>query len=199
MGTLQQRVQEAIDAGFTNGQLAKAAGVTTGAVSQWTSGGTKSLKAKNAAGLEKLTGWSASWWATGKPPKGVGGVEQGGQAHPMRHAADRFDAPVISIESLMSGAEVGEFFQTEIEDDAMAPDFSRGTRILWSSSRQAKPGRLVLVRDLHGAIHVRECRQGSMPGVWLAAPRNAAFATLDSAAHELQIIGVKLGVIDPED
>lgn len=99
----------------------------------------------------------------------------------------------------MDGDHVGEYFQTEIEDESMAPDFAPGTRILWSSSRQARPGRIALVRDAHGMIHVREYRQGIAPGAWLAAPRNVAFATLDSATQDLEILGVKWGVIDADD
>ena len=69
MSTLQDRVEEAIAAGFKPGQLAKATGKTSSAVSQWRSGETKSLSIDSALGLERLTGWRAEWWATGKPPR----------------------------------------------------------------------------------------------------------------------------------
>lgn len=69
MKTLSQRTQEALDAGFTVGQLAEAAKVSSSAVSQWLSGGSRSLKGATAAGLAKLTGWSATWWITGEGPR----------------------------------------------------------------------------------------------------------------------------------
>lgn len=69
MKTLKQRTEEAIEAGFTVGQLSAAAGKSSSAASQWLSGGTKTLKADSAAGLASLTGWSAEWWATGKGSK----------------------------------------------------------------------------------------------------------------------------------
>lgn len=71
MKTLKQRTEEALESGFTVGQLAKAAGKTSSAVSQWLNGATKAIKAESAIGLQALTGWAATWWATGKGPKEV--------------------------------------------------------------------------------------------------------------------------------
>ena len=73
--TLQERVQQALDAGFTVSQLAKAAGVTNSAASQWLSGLTKSLKAPSAIGLAQLTNWHATWWTTGLGPRERGGED----------------------------------------------------------------------------------------------------------------------------
>lgn len=70
MKTLAQRTQEAIDAGFTVGELAAAAKKSSSAVSQWLNGTTKSIKADSAIGLEKKTGWNAEWWITGKGDRG---------------------------------------------------------------------------------------------------------------------------------
>lgn len=69
MKTLKERTEIAIAAGYSVGQLADAAGLTSSAVSQWRSGSVKSLKAKSVAGLSKLTGWSAGWWANGEGPQ----------------------------------------------------------------------------------------------------------------------------------
>jgi len=66
---LKDRVQQAIDAGYTVGQLAKAAGKNSQAVSHWKSGATLTIKADSALGLARLTGWSADWWVTGKGPR----------------------------------------------------------------------------------------------------------------------------------
>lgn len=70
MKTLKERVQHAIDEGFTVGQLSAAAGKSSSAASQWLSGQTKTLKADSAVGLEALTGWNATWWVTGKGERG---------------------------------------------------------------------------------------------------------------------------------
>lgn len=49
--------------------LARAAKVTGGAVTQWLDGTTKSLKADKAALLEVATGYRATWIVTGRGPK----------------------------------------------------------------------------------------------------------------------------------
>lgn len=84
MKTLKQRTEEALAAGFTIGDLAKAGGVTSAAASHWLSGATKSLKAHSAAGLAELTGWHATWWANGT---GERGATKARAAAPALHAA----------------------------------------------------------------------------------------------------------------
>lgn len=88
MKSLSQRVEEAIEAGHSVTSLAHAAGTTSAAVSHWRQGRTKSLKAKSAAGLEKLTGWSSAWWATGK----------GDKAASVRPASPTIDWPFRAVE-----------------------------------------------------------------------------------------------------
>lgn len=56
-------------AGLKPLQLAKATKKTSGAVTQWLTGQTKSLKAETANALEKATGYSANWLITGNGEK----------------------------------------------------------------------------------------------------------------------------------
>lgn len=70
--TLADRIREAMDAsGASNADIARAAGKTPGAVTQWLKGETKTLKAESAQGIEAATGFRASWLITGKGPKTV--------------------------------------------------------------------------------------------------------------------------------
>lgn len=62
MLTLAQRVDDALKAGYKKAALARAAGVSTAAVSHWAQGRTHQVSGKSASGLAKLTGWSADWW-----------------------------------------------------------------------------------------------------------------------------------------
>jgi len=66
---LQERIQEIVDAGFAPSKLAEAAGKTAAAATFWLNGQTKSIMGDAAAGIERLTGYSAAWIATGKGPK----------------------------------------------------------------------------------------------------------------------------------
>lgn len=88
-------------------------------------------------------------------------------------------------------------FRAALPDDAMAPDYPKGTELVWSTRQRMIPGRVVLVRDSHGRVHARECRQGSAPGEWSAAPRNAAYVTFPGAS--VQLLAVSRGRLDPED
>ena len=67
---LKDRIKEAMEgAGLKPLQLAHATGRTSGAVTQWTDGTTKTLKADTAAKIEEATGYSATWLVTGQGPK----------------------------------------------------------------------------------------------------------------------------------
>lgn len=67
--SLSTRIQEIVDAGYKKSALARAAGKSAAAVTQWISGETKDIKADSAAGIQAVTGFSAVWIATGKGPK----------------------------------------------------------------------------------------------------------------------------------
>lgn len=69
MTTLRDRMAIAIAAGHTPTAMARAAHVESAAVSHWIAGRTKTLKARSALGLAKLTGWNAEWWLSGKGPQ----------------------------------------------------------------------------------------------------------------------------------
>jgi hypothetical protein len=67
--TLKDRIEVLREEGFTNAQLAKIAKVSSGAVAQWFSGATHSLKGEVALALQEGTGFNAKWLMTGKGPQ----------------------------------------------------------------------------------------------------------------------------------
>ena len=68
---LKDRIQELVDAGYKNADLARAAGKSRAAVTHWLNGETLEIKADTAAGLQTLTGYNSIWISTGKGPKKV--------------------------------------------------------------------------------------------------------------------------------
>ena len=75
---LSARILEAMNgAGLKKLQLAKATGKSSGAVTQWIDGSTKSLKAETAAMIQAATGYSAVWLVTGKGEKLAGSKNTG--------------------------------------------------------------------------------------------------------------------------
>lgn len=82
---LKDRLLEVmLGAGLERLQFAKAAKVTSGAVTQWLDGSTKSIKSVKAANLQAATGYSAVWIATGTGEKMVATApaQPGAQATP---------------------------------------------------------------------------------------------------------------------
>lgn len=90
-------------------------------------------------------------------------------------------------------------FVLALRDDALAPDFPSGTRIVWQKGRQPKPGRLVLVRDKHGLDHARQVHQSTTPGSWTAAALRKGYPHFDPRADGLVVLAVHRGVLDAED
>jgi transcriptional regulator with XRE-family HTH domain len=67
---LKDRIREAMEgAKLRPLQLAHACGVSSGAVTHWLDGRTKSLKAETAENIQAATGYSASWIVNGSGPK----------------------------------------------------------------------------------------------------------------------------------
>ena len=68
--SLQNRIREAMEgAGLKPQGLARATHRTSGAVTQWLNGSTKTLKADTASMLEAATGYRAGWIVTGRGSK----------------------------------------------------------------------------------------------------------------------------------
>ena len=117
----------------------------------------------------------------------------------MSQGAVRLDAPLLTLDALMTSPPPSTFFRTTLVDDAMAPEYARGIEVLWSTTRTPKIGRLVLVRDQHGRLHVRQYREGREPGTWLAAALHLAYLTLHSRDDGLTVLAVLKGVLEPDD
>ena len=67
---LKDRIKEAMEgAGLKKLQFANKVGVSSGAVTQWITGQTKSLKADTASRMEIATGYRAEWIVTGRGNK----------------------------------------------------------------------------------------------------------------------------------
>ena len=67
---LKDRIREAMEgAGLKPLQLAVKTGKTSGAVTHWLTGATKSLKAETASLISSATGYNAQWLVTGKGDK----------------------------------------------------------------------------------------------------------------------------------
>jgi phage repressor protein C with HTH and peptisase S24 domain len=137
--SLQERVQHVMASdGLTVADIARAAGKSSSAVSQWLSGGVKSIMGSTAAALAQSTGYPASWWATG-----VGAPKKGETArlepvdldnHP---DLTRIRAVNLRLQAGISGYAV----DSEIADSP--PIFFRAD---WMQARGFKPYRMLALK-----------------------------------------------------
>lgn len=119
-------------------------------------------------------------------------------AQDLSHEDAQTAIPLVPWELLMEPV-ADQIFRTRLPDDALAPDFPRGTEIVWSTTRRLAPGRLVLLRDRHGHAHARLCQQGDAPGQWTGAPLQRGYLSFDSAADRVEVLAVYKGVLEPDD
>lgn len=149
-----------------------------------------------AADIEDVTGKGRGWMDRQHTVAG-----ESPPPYSVAHAVslpDVSDAlPLYRWEDIML-KETPDTFRAALVDDALAPQYPRGTEIVWTTRRRAAPGRLVLVRDAHGQLHARQFRQSTLPGRWIAAALNPAFATLEDS-DSLHIVAVYKGVLEPDD
>ena len=83
MSTLQQRLRDALAAkGKSQSELARACGITRGAVNQWLTGTTKALEGSNLTNAAKFLGVSPHWLATGEELTRDGALATGSSTHP---------------------------------------------------------------------------------------------------------------------
>lgn len=97
---------------------------------------------------------------------------------------------ILGEEQIVTSVDLPAIFRLAVKDDSAAPDYPRGSWIIWSRTRKAAPGSKVLVKDRHGQLHIRRMRQGRSPGAWTAEPLNDAYATLDHLEDGLSVVAV---------
>lgn len=109
------------------------------------------------------------------------------------------DLPLLPWEALMTLKKTPELFRTLLNDDALAPQYPRGTDVVWTTRRRVLPGRVVLIRDAHQQLHARICAQSNQPGQWLAMATHPQYVNMQSRDDQLEVIAVMKGTLEPDD
>lgn len=205
---LSDRIQEIVAAGYKKSAIAKAAGKSAAAVSQWLSGETKEIKADSAAGIQAVTGFSAVWIATGKGPK-MAAVSNVDEVRATRRV------PLISWVQAGSWSDVQdnfaagdadhweEAFSTTPGDNAFALvvrgesmtnpypgelSFPDGTVIIVDPGRAVGAGDYVVAKDVatQQATFKRLAHDG---GRWYLKPLNPTYPTIEIDDPSVRVIG----------
>lgn len=141
---------------------------------------------------EKLERHYPGWLALAAYSIGTGQTitpPSAGESQPMRPFSSRMAPPKIGWEALMSSEDLPEEFETELPDNAMAPEAPRGTRCIFIKATNPEPGDWVLLRDADGALFCREYKL-LRRGHWEAHAINGAYLPLDSQRDGLRVLAL---------
>ena len=190
--TYASRLEQALaGANVSIADFARAMGLTYQAVSKVLKGTTKSLTAANNDKAAKLLGVDPGWLATGEGNAST----SGDQKDPVAHSVSDL-RPIVNLQKVtweaLPVSDLSGRFEIDLRDDALAPEYPTGTAIRFDAKRPPRPGWPVLVKDSAGAYYVRDYIEGAA-GQWSATPRQRGYASLDSVAHGLQLVGVMYG------
>jgi SOS-response transcriptional repressor LexA len=95
--------------------------------------------------------------------------------------------------NILSADPLPERFDVKMPDESMMPRVRPGDLLTFSTDKVPRPGDGVLVRDAAGGLYFRQYRE-RRAGQWTAHPLNDAFQPLDSAADQLTILAVLVGI-----
>lgn len=206
--SLSTRIQEIVAAGYKKSVLARAAGKSPAAVTQWISGETKEIKADSAAGIQTVTGFSAVWIATGKGPKmaavsNVSPVQERKrvpliswvQAGSWSEVQDTFAAGEADHwERAFSSSPSESAFALVVEGESMTSpypgelSFPSGTIIIVDPGRSAGAGDYVVAKDVN-TQHATFKRLAYDGGRWYLKPLNPSYPTIEIDDPAMRVIG----------
>lgn len=112
------------------------------------------------------------------------------QASAWHSAASAFTLPPrLSWEQLMQSQELPPLFVLVTPDDALAPNLTRGTPVVFERGVRAEPGDCILVRTAAGQRYMRRLVQGRGEN-WVAQALDPAYVTLTRDEDGLEIEAV---------
>lgn len=178
MSTLQDRIAEIMTStNMAVGEIAKIAQVSSSAVTQWKDGQTKTIKIEPAVLLERATGFSALWLATGKgekyaskPNDGEGDHEFAGRPTRLRKinvvgtaklGADGFYeelSPVVGGGDghIEMATEDDSAYCIRVRGQSMFPAIRDGWYVIVEPNGSLAPGEYVLIKLKTGQKMVKE-------------------------------------------
>lgn len=213
MSTLQERIKEAMaDAGCNGTDLWRACGLTSGAVSQWINGPTKTIKGENLLKVSRFLKVRPEWLASGAGKKnlsldGPNATITIGVPIPLMNAAGSMgagnDLPdnEVVIDSLRISKAWVESNLSQISSvsnlafihaigDSMTPTFNDGDILLVDTGNNSVTADKIYVLSAHGRLFIKRVRQ-RIDGTYEVSSDNPAVRTTDilNGDHEIEVKG----------
>lgn len=184
---LKDRIQELVAAGHKQSDLAKAAGKSRAAVSQWLSGDTLEIKSDSAAGLQALTGYSSIWISTGKGVKRIASNTAPGptikgevpllsnvQAGMYTEFIDNFHPGDDTYEAIPTTVPVNRYtFALRVTGDSMEPEFTDGMLLVVEPELDPQPGDYVIAKNGSEETTFKQLTKDG--GDWYLKPLNSRY------------------------
>lgn len=174
-------------------RLAARIGKKPAQISQWLSG-YRTIEEDTAREIEKNAGKPLRWMdedRTTDPQSPIGGRRFGGarMSGPLAQNLSQLEPIIepntIRWESILSAQPLPPVFKLALPDDALAPAYPAGALFIWSTSKPARTGSVVLILDSFGQPHARLHAQGRTPGQWIAQATGPGFQPFDGASVTL--------------
>jgi len=214
MKTLAERISRVkTETGWTNAELARRAGTSRTAPTDWLSGKVRVLSADTAGQLSNNSKFAAMWLATGDGPvyrntapsqpfdANVTPAAVGERRIPLLNyvQAGVFCDPgqnftFEGMEYLLTDLDLSErAFALQIKGDSMQPDFKEGDRIIVDCEVSPRPGDFVVAKNSDEEATFKKYRLLRIGEdgreVFELVPLNQDYPSMRSDQHHVQIIG----------
>lgn len=178
--------------------LAKLAGVSNGTIGNVETNARK--KPYELSAIARALRTNLDWLerGVGSPPweELQSHASRGGALPPIAQqlsvATAMIGPTTIEWESIMSSV-LPHLFRVTLPDDAMAPEYRRGTSVVFSTQEgPPRPDDVVLVADADDNAFFR-VYQERRPGHWQAVALASGYQPLDSSADGLRVLAIAVG------
>lgn len=192
--SIAERLRQARESkGLSQGDVARAAGVTQGTIGNIESGVRRNPRELLA--IADAVGVTAEWLKDGKGPMHRGDAqsiptERALVEHPDSRRLR--DAPDVAWRDLGTAMrDVAGWVVVEVATDELAPEICRGDQVVIDPAEPLEPGKPLICQDAEGAWHLRRMRviTGSR---WEAYAESGAWAPLpgESLQRALRVVKV---------
>lgn len=215
MKKLAERIQHIKDeTGWSNAEIARLAGTSRAAPTDWLNGKVRALSAETAQRLSDNSEYATAWLATGSGEKkkthlknthsNVSPASVGNRQIPLLNyiqagiftdAGQNFT--MEDVEYLLTDLALSErAFALQIKGDSMLPDFREGDRIIVDCEVTPRPGDFVVAKNSEQEATFKKYRLLRIDEVgkevFELVPLNEDYPSMNSEQHHIQIIGTMI-------
>lgn len=215
MKKLAERIQHIKDeTGWSNAEIARRAGTSRAAPTDWLNGKVRALSAETAQTLSNNSEYATAWLATGSgeskkthKKNDVGNVSPASigsrqvpllnyvQAGAFTDCGQNFT--MEDVEYLLTDLDLSErAFALQIKGDSMLPDFKEGDRIIVDCEVSPRPGDFVVAKNSEQEATFKKYRllriSDDGKELFELVPLNEDYPSMNSAQHQIQIIGTMI-------